>query len=58
MLNDQRALVERVIKSNREFWIAKMERKRQRDQEVNPFDPKIGRYCGFGIFEVKGEGRG
>ena len=36
------------IKSNREFWIAKIERNMERDQEINEFYKSEG-------FEVKGE---
>lgn len=38
-----------AIKSNREFWIAKIERNRQRDQSVNPFVLNFGRCCCFWI---------
>ncbi|RAI93849.1 very short patch repair endonuclease [Algoriphagus yeomjeoni] len=34
-----------AIKSNREFWIAKIERNMERDQEVNDFkNQKVGQY--------------
>ena len=44
------------IKSNREFWIAKIERNMQRDQEVNSFyESKGWTVLRFWDFEVKGE---
>lgn len=44
------------IKSNREFWIAKIERNRQRDQEVNAFYHSKGwTVLRFWDFEVKEE---
>ena len=44
------------IKSNREFWIAKIERNMQRDQEVNSFYQSKGwTVLRFWDFEVKGE---
>lgn len=44
------------IKSNREFWIAKIERNRQRDQEVNDyFRSKGWTVLRFWDFEVKSE---
>lgn len=47
---------ENSIKSNREFWIAKIERNRQRDQEVNAFYQSKGwTVLRFWDFEVKGE---
>ena len=45
-----------AIKSNREFWIAKIERNMQRDQEVNTFYQAKGwTVLRFWDFEVKGE---
>lgn len=45
-----------VIRSNREFWIAKIERNMQRDQEVNAFYRAKGwTVLRFWDFEVKGE---
>jgi DNA mismatch endonuclease (patch repair protein) len=45
-----------AIHSNREFWIAKIERNRQRDREVNAFYQSKGRtVLRFWDFEVKGE---
>lgn len=45
-----------VIKSNREFWIAKIERNMQRDQEVNTFYQSKGwTILRFWDFEVKRE---
>lgn len=45
-----------AIKSNREFWIAKIERNMQRDQEVNEFYQSKGwTIFRFWDFEVKGE---
>jgi DNA mismatch endonuclease (patch repair protein) len=45
-----------AIKSNREFWIAKLERNIQRDQEVNGFYRSKGwTVLRFWDFEVKGE---
>jgi len=45
-----------VIRSNREFWIAKIERNMQRDQEVNAFYLAKGwTVLRFWDFEVKGE---
>ncbi|MBN7813078.1 very short patch repair endonuclease [Algoriphagus sp. H41] len=44
------------IKSNREFWIAKIERNMQRDQEVNAYYRSKGwTVLRFWDFEVKGE---
>jgi DNA mismatch endonuclease, patch repair protein len=44
------------IKSNREFWIAKIERNMQRDQEVNSFYKSKGwMMLRFWDDEVKGE---
>lgn len=44
------------IKSNREFWIAKIERNMQRDLEVNDFYKQKGwTVLRFWNFEVKGE---
>lgn len=44
------------IKSNREFWIAKIERNMQRDQEVNAFYQSKGwTVLRFWDFDVKGE---
>tara|TARA_R110002072_G_scaffold118398_1_gene249792 strand:- start:11947 stop:12327 length:381 start_codon:yes stop_codon:yes gene_type:complete len=44
------------IKSNREFWIAKIERNMQRDQEVNAYYKSKGwTVLRFWDFEVKGE---
>lgn len=44
------------IKSNREFWIAKIERNMQRDQEVNEFYKSKGwTVLRFWDFEVKGD---
>ncbi len=44
------------IKSNREFWIAKIERNVQRDQEVNSiYQSKGWTVLRFWDFEVKGE---
>lgn len=46
----------KAIKSNREFWIAKIERNIQRDQEVNTFYQSKGwTVLRFWDFEVKGE---
>lgn len=43
------------IKSNREFWIAKIERNMQRDQEVNSYYQSKGwTIMRFWDFEVKG----
>ncbi|KPQ15226.1 MAG: DNA mismatch endonuclease / patch repair protein Vsr [Algoriphagus marincola HL-49] len=45
-----------TIKSNREFWIAKIERNRERDQEINAFYRSKGwTVLRFWDFEVKGE---
>lgn len=45
-----------AIKSNREFWIAKIERNIQRDEEVNSFYQSKGwTVLRFWDFEVKGE---
>jgi DNA mismatch endonuclease (patch repair protein) len=45
-----------AIKSNPEFWIAKIERNRQRDQEVNAFYRSRGwTVLRFWDFEVKRE---
>jgi DNA mismatch endonuclease, patch repair protein len=45
-----------AIKSNREFWIAKIERNIQRDQEVNDYYQSKGwRVLRFWDFEMKGE---
>jgi DNA mismatch endonuclease (patch repair protein) len=45
-----------AIHSNREFWIAKIERNRQRDQEVNAFYRSRGwTVLRFWDFEVKRE---
>jgi DNA mismatch endonuclease (patch repair protein) len=45
-----------AIKSNREFWIAKIERNIQRDQEVNAcYSSKDWTVLRFWDFEVKGE---
>lgn len=45
-----------AIKSNREFWIAKIERNMQRDEEVNQFYRSKGwTVLRFWDFEVKGE---
>lgn len=45
-----------AIKSNREFWIAKIERNMQRDQEVNAFYKSKGwTVIRFWDFEVKRE---
>jgi DNA mismatch endonuclease (patch repair protein) len=45
-----------AIHSNREFWIAKIERNRQRDREVNAFYRSKGwTVLRFWDFEVKGE---
>ncbi|WP_233553724.1 very short patch repair endonuclease [Algoriphagus lacus] len=45
-----------AIKSNREFWIAKIERNIQRDQEVNAYYQSKGwTVLRFWDFEVKGE---
>ena len=45
-----------AIKSNREFWIAKIGRNMQRDQEVNAFYQSKGwTVLRFWDFEVKGE---
>jgi DNA mismatch endonuclease (patch repair protein) len=45
-----------AIKSNREFWIAKIERNMQRDQEVNTYYQSQGwTVLRFWDFEVKGE---
>ncbi len=45
-----------AIKSNREFWIAKIERNMQRDEEVNAYyKAKDWRVLRFWDFEVKGE---
>jgi DNA mismatch endonuclease (patch repair protein) len=45
-----------AIKSNREFWIAKIERNIQRDQEVNAYYQSKGwAVLRFWDFEVKGE---
>ncbi len=44
------------IKSNREFWIAKIERNMQRDEEVNAFYKSKGwKVIRFWDFEVKNE---
>jgi DNA mismatch endonuclease (patch repair protein) len=44
------------IKSNREFWIAKIERNMQRDREVNAYYQSKGwTVLRFWDFEVKGE---
>jgi len=46
----------KAIKSNREFWIAKIERNIQRDQEVNTiYQAKGWTVLRFWDFEVKGE---
>ena len=45
-----------AIKSNREFWIAKIERNRERDREINAFYLSKGwTVLRFWDFEVKGE---
>lgn len=45
-----------AIKSNREFWIAKIERNIQRDQEINAYYRSKGwTVLRFWDFEVKGE---
>tara|TARA_R110002020_G_scaffold138602_5_gene308831 strand:- start:5358 stop:5738 length:381 start_codon:yes stop_codon:yes gene_type:complete len=45
-----------TIKSNKEFWIAKIERNMQRDQEVNSYYQSKGwTVLRFWDFEVKGE---
>jgi DNA mismatch endonuclease (patch repair protein) len=45
-----------AVKSNREFWIAKIERNIQRDQEVNSYYQSRGwTVLRFWDFEVKGE---
>jgi DNA mismatch endonuclease, patch repair protein len=45
-----------AIKSNREFWIAKIERNMHRDQEVNEYYKSKGwTVLRFWDFEVKGE---
>jgi DNA mismatch endonuclease (patch repair protein) len=45
-----------AIKSNQEFWIAKIERNMSRDQEVNAFYKSKGwTVLRFWDFEVKGE---
>jgi len=45
-----------TIKSNREFWIAKIERNIQRDKEVSEFYKRKGwTVLRFWDFEVKGE---
>lgn len=45
-----------AIKSNQEFWIAKIERNMQRDQEVNDYYQSKGwTVLRFWDFEVKGE---
>ena len=45
-----------TIKSNREFWIAKIERNMQRDQDVNAYYQSKGWIVlRFWDFEVKGE---
>lgn len=45
-----------TIKSNREFWIAKIERNIERDREVNAFYQSKGwTVFRFWDFEVKGE---
>ncbi|WP_114750872.1 very short patch repair endonuclease [Pleomorphovibrio marinus] len=44
------------IRSNREFWISKIERNRQRDQEINHFYLRNGwRVLRFWDFEIKKE---
>lgn len=44
------------IKSNREFWIAKIERNMERDREINGFYKAEGwKVLRFWDFEVKGE---
>lgn len=45
-----------TIKSNREFWIAKIERNMERDQEINAYYKSKGwTVLRFWDFEVKGE---
>ena len=45
-----------AIKSNQEFWIAKIERNMERDQEVNKYYQSKGwTVLRFWDFEVKGE---